>query len=75
MHWLVLLFLVVPLLELGFLVWAGGHIGIWPTLGLTLASAVIGGADISFAGMPEWRKYKKVYPMPASCLRNGLPIC
>jgi UPF0716 protein FxsA len=39
---LLALFLVVPLVELVLLVWIGGRVGLWPTLGLLVATALAG---------------------------------
>ncbi len=43
MGYLVLLFLVVPLVDLWVLLLIGDVIGFWPTVGLTIAIAVLGG--------------------------------
>lgn len=37
-----LLFLIVPILEVALLVQVGGFIGFWPTVGLVILTAVIG---------------------------------
>ncbi|MDO5614239.1 MAG: FxsA family protein, partial [Paracoccus sp. (in: a-proteobacteria)] len=40
--WLLLLFVAVPLIEIGLFIQVGGAIGLWPTLALVLAGAVLG---------------------------------
>jgi len=39
---LLALFLIVPLVDLLLLVWVGGRVGFWPTLGLVVATALAG---------------------------------
>jgi UPF0716 protein FxsA len=58
MHWLVLLFLVVPLAELYLLLWLGQVIGFWPTIGITLGSAVLGGALAKREGLRVLRAWQ-----------------
>lgn len=41
-RWLFVLFLVVPLLDLFVLVTLGGRLGFWPTVGLVVATALLG---------------------------------
>lgn len=40
--WLFVLFLSVPLIEIALFIQVGGLIGLWPTLGLVLATALAG---------------------------------
>lgn len=40
--WLFLLFLSVPLIEIGLFIQIGGAIGLWPTLGIVVLTAIIG---------------------------------
>ncbi|WP_372604322.1 FxsA family protein [Actibacterium sp.] len=40
--WLLVLFLAVPLIEIGLFVQVGGLIGLWPTLAIVVLTAVIG---------------------------------
>ncbi len=48
---LFLLFLVVPLLEIYLLLSIGGVIGVFPTVGLVVLTAVLGGALIRLQGL------------------------
>ncbi len=40
--WLFLLFLAVPLIEIALFIQIGGFIGLWPTLGIVIITAVVG---------------------------------
>ncbi len=42
--WLLIAFIAVPLIEIGLFIQVGGLIGLWPTLAIVLATAVIGHA-------------------------------
>lgn len=40
--WIFLAFVAVPLIEIGLFIKVGGLIGLWPTLGIVLLTAIIG---------------------------------
>lgn len=40
--WLFLAFLAVPLIEIGLFIQVGGAIGLWPTLGVVVLTAIVG---------------------------------
>ena len=40
--WLFVAFLLVPLIEIGLFIQVGGLIGLWPTLGIVILTAIIG---------------------------------
>lgn len=40
--WLLLLFIAVPLIEIALFIQVGGLIGLWPTLGIVVLTAVLG---------------------------------
>ncbi len=40
--WLFLLFLTIPLVEIALFIQVGGMIGLWPTLGIVVLTAVLG---------------------------------
>lgn len=42
MRFILLLFILTPIVEIGLFIEVGGLIGLWPTLGLVVATAVIG---------------------------------
>lgn len=52
---LALVFLVVPLVELYVLIQVGEVIGAWPTVGLLLLSAVVGGWLVRREGRRAWQ--------------------
>lgn len=44
-------FLLVPLIEIALYIQVGGMIGLWPTLGLTLLTAIVGSALVRLQGI------------------------
>ena len=48
--WIVVLFLAVPLIEIGLFVTLGSWLGLWPTLAFVLGSAVLGVAVLQRVG-------------------------
>lgn len=66
-RWLLLLFIVVPALEIYLLIKVGGLIGAWPTLLLLMLSAVLGIVLIRVQGFLAWRRAS------ASLARGQLP--
>lgn len=59
MRWLLLLFIVVPLVELYLLLWIGSFIGFWPTLGIVLSTGVLGSALAKREGLKVWRAWRR----------------
>src|SRR6478672_1750254 len=54
---LVLLFIVVPIVELWVIIQIGGLIGLWPTLALLLADALLGSWLLRHQGRGAWRRF------------------
>lgn len=54
---LVFLFIVVPIAELYVIVQVGQEIGLWPTLALLLADAVLGSLLLKQQGRNAWRRF------------------
>src|SRR3954470_12981352 len=54
---LVLLFIVVPILELWLIIEIGGLIGVWPTVALLIADAVLGSLLLRHQGRGAWRRF------------------
>ncbi|MCZ7534151.1 MAG: FxsA family protein [Acidimicrobiia bacterium] len=52
--WLFLVFLVVPIIEIVLFVVVGGWIGVWPTIGLIVFTAVVGSMLVSRQGRGTW---------------------
>ncbi len=50
MMWIFLAFAAVPLIEIGLFIQIGGAIGLWPTLGLVLVTALLGTALVHSQG-------------------------
>jgi UPF0716 protein FxsA len=56
---LVVLFIVVPIAELYVIVQVGQAIGIWPTLALLLADALLGSLLLRYQGRSAWRRFNE----------------
>jgi UPF0716 protein FxsA len=54
---LVLLFIVVPILELYVIIQVGGAIGVLPTLAILLADALLGSMLLRQQGRSAWRRF------------------
>ncbi|MEX2107996.1 MAG: FxsA family protein [Solirubrobacterales bacterium] len=54
---LIALFIAVPILELYVIIKVGGWIGVWPTLGLLLADAVLGSLLLRQQGRSAWQRF------------------
>ncbi len=54
--WIILLFLVMPFVELWLLIEIGQRIGVWETLGIVLATGLIGGILVRAQGLLAWRQ-------------------
>jgi UPF0716 protein FxsA len=56
---LVILFIVVPIAELYVIIQVGQWIGIWPTLALLLADALLGSFLLKHQGRGAWRRFNE----------------
>jgi UPF0716 protein FxsA len=54
---LVVLFIVVPILELWVIIEVGSLIGVWPTIALLLADAMLGSLLLRHQGRGAWRRF------------------
>jgi len=54
--WVVLLFLVMPFVELYLLIQIGQRIGFWPTLYIVLGTGLLGGLLARWQGAAAWRE-------------------
>jgi UPF0716 protein FxsA len=54
---LVVLFIVVPIVELWVIIEVGSLIGVWPTIALLLADAVLGSLLLRHQGRGAWRRF------------------
>ena len=56
---LIVLFIVVPIAELYVIIQVGQAIGIWPTLALLLADALLGSFLLKHQGRGAWRRFNE----------------
>jgi UPF0716 protein FxsA len=56
---LVVLFIVVPIAELYVIIQIGGLIGLWPTLALLLADALLGSLLLRHQGRSAWLRFNE----------------
>jgi len=56
---LVILFIVIPIAELYVIVQVGQLIGLWPTLALLLADAILGSMLLRQQGRSAWRRFNE----------------
>jgi UPF0716 protein FxsA len=59
MFLLVVLFIVVPIAELYVIIKVGELIGLWPTLALLLADALLGSMLLRHQGRGAWRRFNE----------------
>lgn len=74
---LILLFTVVPFVELALLLWIGGQLGALPTVGLILLTGVLGAALARHQGLATWRRFGRALDagrLPGRELLEGLLI-
>ncbi|MGB7685242.1 MAG: FxsA family protein [Solirubrobacterales bacterium] len=57
MAFLVIVFIVVPIAELFVIIQVGQLIGVWPTLALLLADALLGSLLLRHQGRGAWRRF------------------
>lgn len=71
------LFVIVPVLDLVVLVWAGERMGFWPTVGLILLTALVGSWLAKREGMAAWGAVQRKLAtggLPGPELIDGLVI-
>jgi UPF0716 protein FxsA len=74
---LVILFIVVPILELWLIIEIGGLIGVVPTLALLLADALLGSLLLRHQGRGAWERFNKAIAerrFPGKEVADGLLI-
>jgi UPF0716 protein FxsA len=74
---LVVLFIVVPIVELYVIIQIGGLIGVLPTLALLLADAILGSLLLRHQGRGAWRRFNQALAerrFPGREVADGLMI-
>ena len=74
---LLLLFIVVPLVELYVIITVGGAIGVLPTIALLLADSVLGAALMRSQGRAAWRRFNQAIAerrLPAREALDGILV-
>jgi UPF0716 protein FxsA len=77
MAFLVVLFIVVPVVELYVIIQIGQLIGLWPTLALLLADALLGSLLLRHQGRGAWRRFNEAIAarrFPGKEVADGLLI-
>lgn len=75
--WLLLLFTVVPFVEFYLLMTVGSLIGFWPTVGIVLATGMLGAALAKHEGirvLSKWQKDMNEGRVPADGVLDGVLI-
>ena len=49
--WLLILFIAVPIIEIGLFIQVGGFIGFWPTIAIVILTALLGSTLLRSQGM------------------------
>ena len=74
---LLLLFTVIPIVELAILIPLGNWMGLWPTLALIVATGVVGAWLAKRQGIAAWRRITgdlKQGELPSDSLLDGLAV-
>jgi UPF0716 protein FxsA len=74
---LVALFIAVPIVELYVIIQIGGLIGVWPTIALLLADALLGSLLLRHQGRGAWRRFNQALAerrFPGREVADGLLI-
>lgn len=74
---LLILFIVVPIVELYVIIQIGGAIGVWPTLALLVADALLGSLLLRQQGRGAWQRFNAALAerrFPGREVADGLMI-
>ena len=75
MKWLVLILIVVPVIEIGILLWAGNTLGILPTILIILGTGILGAFLAKKQGLKAIRDVQiqmKNFQAPGDAMVNAL---
>lgn len=73
----VVLFVAVPLVELAFLLWVGGHLGVIDTIGLLVLCSLLGALLVKHQGLGVLRRVRAELDagrLPAAALLDGATV-
>lgn len=74
---LLLLFTIIPILELCVLIPMGQKIGVWPTLAIIITTAVLGALLAKYQGASAWKRIKSQMAsgqLPSDSILDGLAV-
>ncbi|GGB27625.1 membrane protein FxsA [Virgibacillus dakarensis] len=77
MRWILLALLIIPAMEIGVFVWAGGIIGPWWVVFIILVTGIVGVTIAKQQGMETWRRARKLVSQgqaPTSEIVDGICI-
>lgn len=75
--WLFLVLVAVPIVEIGLFIELGGFLGLWPTLGIVVLTALLGSVLLRTQGLStveELRRTTETGQSPAGPLAHGALI-
>jgi len=75
--WLFVAFLLVPLIEIGLFIQIGGWIGLWPTLGIVVLTAILGTYLVRSQGLAAMNNLRGSFSRledPSESLAHGAMI-
>lgn len=75
--WLLLAFIIVPMIEIALFIQVGGFIGVWWTLLIVLATAIVGSYLVRMQGLRELNNLQRSFSEmedPTEPLANGAMI-
>ena len=75
--WLLIVFIAIPLIEIALFIQVGGFIGLWPTLGIVLVTAILGARLVRSQGAREMSRLQGAFSGlqdPTEPLANGAMI-
>ena len=75
--WLFLILVGVPIIEIGLFIQLGGFLGLWPTLAIVVATALIGSLLLRTQGLSTLEELKRTAETgqsPAGPMANGALI-
>lgn len=56
MYWLILIFILIPAIEIGIFIWTGNLIGGWSVVLLIILTGIIGAGLVKQQGMVTWKR-------------------